>query len=84
MIKWNKQDVYSKYKTLVFYREEAAIFEKYYYMNRCKKITQFSTEVIKSCPYIKKTISSRDSNSTAYRVQYSHKEVFQGIHILVF
>jgi hypothetical protein len=33
---------------------------------------------------VKKTISSRNSNSTAYRVQYLQKQVFQETRFLVF
>jgi hypothetical protein len=32
----------------------------------------------------KKTISSHNSNSTAYRAQYSHKDVFQETHFVFY
>jgi hypothetical protein len=54
-------------------------------MHMCKIITSFSTEFnIKLCSYIKNTIESHNSNSTAYRVQYSHKFVFQETNCIVF
>jgi hypothetical protein len=60
-------------------------FENINYMNTCKIIVQFPTEVnIKLCPYIKKIISSHNSKSIVYRVQYSHRQIFQETHFLGF